>query len=507
MSTSAPNEPQSAGSPSPNGTAMKTEPFAPIACSVRIVRDSANLLGGKILAQVAPQGLILYPPGQQPTVVKPGSKVKYLGENRLAVTLTEPNAQSSTERELSMRLQRPGAYASSLALDTVAYLNGDIPKLNASYNIPLYLFLPALLPLGLPLLGYLYLVDGKITARDRIYELIGLGVGGIMLSALCLFIAFSEKTKEYIRLLACLLFTGLAYLGVAMLVNAIPTPNIYMALFGRDPFQPPITWKMFDLPEEDIRRISAYDAPVAVGSIERDMSRGHKTTFKRYEMRTAPEADFFLEVALVPDEVYGTYLLEEDLLRRNFEEDFPGIAEVSIRAIENDVHRTQDDYFIPGKELRGELNGMSVIRQIFIMKDRVYILTVQAKKAPLPRNVHENYFGSLAIHGMKEKRDVPVAAAGGGGPPTVNATRATPPPTSTSTRPKPTFPKPTDAIRAAPGSSGGMRPGGGGGRRGGGGGRRGEQLEEEPASTKPAPSAPAPSTTAPTAPAPTKGDS
>src|SRR5947208_3622576 len=72
-----------------------------------------------------------------------GSKANYLNGARLAVTLEE--------RRLELAVGGPGTYQQRLAQDVADYLNGERAGPDPrGYTIPWYLFVPAVLPIGIP---------------------------------------------------------------------------------------------------------------------------------------------------------------------------------------------------------------------------------------------------------------------------------------------------------------------------------------------------------------------
>lgn len=138
-----------------------TTTAAPIPVQVRILHDPANRLHGNLPAEVNAQGLVL--DADTPVVIPTGSPVTYLGSNRLAVKVED--------REVHLAIKRSLCNQNLLTYDLAAYLHGDIDQPEAkTYALPLMLFLPALLVLGIPVVMWFILGRAEQAEARRAVE-------------------------------------------------------------------------------------------------------------------------------------------------------------------------------------------------------------------------------------------------------------------------------------------------------------------------------------------------
>jgi hypothetical protein len=121
--------------------------FQPIRFIALITRDPDGTLKGRMLAEISADGLRLSRQDGRINLQSPvGATARYLGQNRLAVTVQG--------REIQMLVFKANARQEQLARDVAAFLNGKRPTLNPhSYSAVWYLIVASLLPLTLPLLA------------------------------------------------------------------------------------------------------------------------------------------------------------------------------------------------------------------------------------------------------------------------------------------------------------------------------------------------------------------
>jgi hypothetical protein len=163
-----------------------------------VVRDDPErLLYGKLRARLTHNGLRLQQ-GDDAVLAVPGAGAEYLGDNTLAVEVDG--------RRVRLALVRPAWHQARLAGDAAAFLNGDLATLDpADYPVPWWLFVPALLPLGIPVL----------TQGGAVWSALGGGLAGV-----CLSLAVLERLPAAVRVPACL---GVAAVGYLILFALHPT--------------------------------------------------------------------------------------------------------------------------------------------------------------------------------------------------------------------------------------------------------------------------------------------
>jgi hypothetical protein len=112
---------------------------------VKVRVDSAKLLNGSFDAELTDEGLALFRRDEEVLLVPPGTRAFHVGGRVIGVY--------PGERRLELRVCRWGWDERKLARDLTAFLNEECPALHRDdYPISPLWFLPALLPLGLPLL-------------------------------------------------------------------------------------------------------------------------------------------------------------------------------------------------------------------------------------------------------------------------------------------------------------------------------------------------------------------
>lgn len=112
----------------------ETRPVKPLIFPVLVTRDPDRILRGRMEAELTADGLYLRQPRQAPAFAAVGGGARYLGANRLALTVEG--------REVEVTVVKPWTSVYHLARDTAAYLDGraDFPN-GRAYDLPWYLFM------------------------------------------------------------------------------------------------------------------------------------------------------------------------------------------------------------------------------------------------------------------------------------------------------------------------------------------------------------------------------
>jgi hypothetical protein len=179
--------------------AAEEQPFI-IKLAVR--RDPAGKVKGLWRGRVTGEGLLLRQKGRPDVLVRVGDLARHLGGNRLEVCWDG--------RDVELAVAEFALYQNSLARDLCRFLNGEIPPPSKrNYAIPAALYIPALLPLGIPILT----LGGALWA--------GLGGG---LCAACFAILRKEGWSAAVRVVLSLLLSvvGYAVLGGVLLLTFLP---------------------------------------------------------------------------------------------------------------------------------------------------------------------------------------------------------------------------------------------------------------------------------------------
>jgi hypothetical protein len=163
------------------------------------MKDPKARLKGRLQARWAPEGLLLRQPKSDEILVPVGSEAETLGPGKFSVEVGR--------RQVTLAVAGVALYQQRLAEDVVAYLNGKRrgpdPR---GYSIPWYLFAPAFLPLGIPI----------VTLGGALWAALGAGLFGA-----CLAVARIEKLPAGVRVLLSLLLAGLGYGIVFAVVLAV----------------------------------------------------------------------------------------------------------------------------------------------------------------------------------------------------------------------------------------------------------------------------------------------
>ena len=120
----------------PKTAGRKTAEGRTFAFPVLVTRDPDRVLRGRMDAELTDRGLHLRKPRQQPAFAAVGGKARYLGANRLVVTVEG--------REVELVIDKPWTSNYHLARDVAGFLNGQrgFPERRA-YTVPWYLYCPA----------------------------------------------------------------------------------------------------------------------------------------------------------------------------------------------------------------------------------------------------------------------------------------------------------------------------------------------------------------------------
>lgn len=175
---------QATPSKSPKG---QRGPDQPIEFKVKIRHDPHEVLAGEYKAKLTRKGLYLSKKDER-ELLPVGTPADYLEGARFSATFGG--------RRVEMQVYHFGFYQQLLARDLARYLDGKKRSLRRDkYPLPWYLYLPTVLPLGIPFVAR----GGPIPY----------GVGA-SLATLCFVIAQKEKWSVATRILVCV---GLALAG------------------------------------------------------------------------------------------------------------------------------------------------------------------------------------------------------------------------------------------------------------------------------------------------------
>lgn len=162
--------------------------------------DSLGQLRGGVKCAVTSGGLTVTKGKNPPLLIPIGTSAAAEGRSVLRVMLPD--------RQLSLAVQKFGAYQGRIAADVAAYLRGERQALAAGdYRLEPYLLVLSFLPFGIMIL----------TRGGALWGAIG---GG--LAMLCLVVSQNEKLPILVRLLIVLGISACLYGLVLMLVVSVP---------------------------------------------------------------------------------------------------------------------------------------------------------------------------------------------------------------------------------------------------------------------------------------------
>jgi WD40 repeat protein len=161
----------------------------PFVVKLAVRRDPAGKVKGLWRGRVTGEGLLLRQKGSPDGQVRVGDPARYVGGNRLEVRWEG--------RDVELTVAEFVLYQHSLARDLCRFLHGEIPPpQKRNYAIPAALYVPALLPLGIPILS----LGGALWA----------GLGGALCAA-CFAILRKEEWSAAVRVVLSLLFSVVGY--------------------------------------------------------------------------------------------------------------------------------------------------------------------------------------------------------------------------------------------------------------------------------------------------------
>jgi LSD1 subclass zinc finger protein len=172
----------------------------PVQFKAVVRKDPDKALKGNFQCRLSSAGLSLRQGKKEEIAVGIGTAAKYDGSNRFTVPIEG--------RAVEFAVAGWGVYRERLARDLCAFLAGERSPLSAKdYRIPAYLFVPAVLPLGIPLL----------TLGGALWGALGFGLAGG-----CLAIVRREQWPTALRLILALLlaFAGYGVVGGVLLLSS-----------------------------------------------------------------------------------------------------------------------------------------------------------------------------------------------------------------------------------------------------------------------------------------------
>ena len=161
--------------------------------------DTAGQISGGVKCVVSASGLTITKGKKPPMVVPIGAATRADGRTLYIQT---------ADRQISVTVQKFGAYQSRIASDLSAFLSGGRPPLvESDYKLELYMFAISLLPFGIMIL----------TRGGALWGAIGGALGMV-----CLGIAQNEQMPKAVRLAIILMINLFIYGGVALLMANVP---------------------------------------------------------------------------------------------------------------------------------------------------------------------------------------------------------------------------------------------------------------------------------------------
>ena len=128
----------------PRRRPVRRRSFDPIDFNVVVRSDTEKEFKGQCKAQLDEEGLHLMK-GKKKLLIPVGSRARIVKGNRIEIELDD--------RVLDLVISKCGIYLTRLTKDVVAFLKGKLDELYIEdYRMPWYLYLPAILPLGIPIL-------------------------------------------------------------------------------------------------------------------------------------------------------------------------------------------------------------------------------------------------------------------------------------------------------------------------------------------------------------------
>jgi hypothetical protein len=169
--------------------------FPAVEFTAVVKSDPAKALKGMFKARVTAKGLSLGQGKKHKLVLAVGTPAEYAQGNRFTLSIDG--------RDVTFVVMKFGAYQARLARDVVAFLSGRRTILyRGDYGLEWYLFLPAVLPLGIPVM----------TLGGGLPFAVGFGLAGA-----CLGIAQIESLPVGGRIALSLFLTLIGYVVIGVL--------------------------------------------------------------------------------------------------------------------------------------------------------------------------------------------------------------------------------------------------------------------------------------------------
>jgi hypothetical protein len=253
-------------------SAPKSGPKRAFVFPVMVTRDPDRVLRGLMDGELTAEGLYLRKLRQPPAFAARGARARYLGANRLTVTVEG--------REIEMTVNKKGSSNYHLAQDTAAFLSGkgEYPKAR-SYHLPWYLFAFPWLFLALPFAASPFglLTDGCLGAF--LWTVVALVLAGATLV-----IVAQARLRPRARLNAGVVLLGV---GVMLPLLAIPLTPSYTV--------DPALWTMYTPPDKEFTVLLPDVARIGRGT------PGEDPAAKEYFVDVQqPEIHFRVYVSLEP---------------------------------------------------------------------------------------------------------------------------------------------------------------------------------------------------------------
>jgi WD40 repeat protein len=350
-------------------------PFSALRFPVLVRSDPAKHLHGRIQAEVDVEGLHLLANGGEPVHVPVGSEVRVAGRGQLAVTLDD--------RQVTLAIASWRLYPDRLARDVVAFLRGDRARLlQAHYVLPLSLYIPALLAVGVPIIG----IAGAILIGGALGGALWGGIGGALVGA-CFALARLERWPEAIRVLVTLLLaiTGYAGLLIASYVGGhLDWPFSSPQAANPGQITSKWQWQQFKFP--------GAPAEVQLPGVASRQTMGNLPAGMQVYLLEHKDIDTVFSITYgeipVNDMAQFTQQQRFDNARQGMLANTPG----SVLLGERDLKLNE----FPGREVRLQagMNGKMVAR-IYAVKRRFYILLFGSSQLPLDCPEAAKYFDSF----------------------------------------------------------------------------------------------------------------
>jgi hypothetical protein len=254
--------------------ARKAAPQCALVFPVMVTRDPDRVLRGRMDGELTADGLYLRKPRVPPAFAAAGARARYLGGNRLAVTVEG--------REIELAVVQPRTSTHHLAKDAAAFLagKGDFPN-GQAYRLPWYLYAIPFLFIALPCvaapLGLI--TDGCLGAF--LWTVVAVVLGGAAMA-----VAMQSWLKPRARLIGA---TSLLGVGAVLPLLAIPLTPSYTV--------DEALWKTYSPPDGDFSALMP-GTPLATTANGNFMVEGRS---QKYTVSVAsPDVQFAVFVSPAP---------------------------------------------------------------------------------------------------------------------------------------------------------------------------------------------------------------